>query len=117
MTEASKHPIKTWILNGLANKEGIFADDVWFEWKTLLADIPPEYEYVKKNPTALANEFQTVGLIRLTAGNRPRIKNKRLDVYFFDNSKDNIDFKDLSTEGREKIYSQQFTYNNNFSVD
>jgi len=116
LTEASQHPIKTWILEGLANKEGLFADDVWFTWRTLLADIPPEYEYLKKNPTALANEFQTVGLIRLTAGNRPRIKNKRLDVCFFEKSKDNIDFKDLSTEGREKLYSQQFSYPD-FSVD
>ena len=110
LAEASQHPIKQWILEGLANKEGIFADDVWFEWNTLLLHIPQEYEFLKKNRTALHSEFLSCGLIRLTAGNRPRIKNKRLDVCFFEKSKDNIDFKDTTREGREKLYSQQYSF-------
>lgn len=76
----------------------------------MLLHIPQEYEFLKKNRTALHSEFLSCGLIRLTASNRPRIKNKRLDVCFFEKSKDNIDFKDTTRKGREKLYSQQYSF-------
>ena len=109
LQEASQHPITQWIKEGLANKEGIFADDVWFQWKTLLYYIPQEYEYLLKSRTVLANEFMSCGLIRLTASKRPTVKGQRIDICFFEKSEANINFKDLTKEGREKLYSQEFT--------
>ena len=103
---SSENPLKTFILEGLEEKEGMFADDVWFTWQDLVESLPDEFNKIKSNSALIGSVFKECELKKV----RHTIDSKKMLCCWFDKSTYSLNWKDNTKAGRKKIKEQKMSY-------